>query len=175
MQVETPETSRGCDEMSDLGPTSVENIFEGEFNPPQVPVKHHDESPADSNWWAGSSNGNHLPAESESFGEPTDELVRVLDDPEPIVYELAPEADEEISELAPHVEDKPMQAQFMIPEPASNPFDASPVADEADRFKTVVSIELDEEMRAAVENYDPAPEVVEEPASAAMPSMCRST
>ncbi len=153
MQVETAETSQACDELPDPGPTSAENLFEGEFTPPKAP-----------GWWAGSSNDARS-AENRSFNEPTDELVRA-DDLEPIVYEFTKEANEEIYEAVPQEENEPIAAEFVIPEPSLNPFHNSPVAGEADHFKTVVSVELDEEMRAAVENYDPLVQAVaEEPST----------
>ena len=164
MHVETAETSQICDELSDPGPNCVENIFEGEFNPPRARVEQHDDSPVGSNWWAGPMNGNDVPAKSGSLSGLTDEFVRT-DEPEPKVYELAPDAYKEISEPASRVENEPMLAQVMIPEPASNPFDGSPTDVEADQFKTIVSIELDDEMRAAVENYDPVQPVVEQPST----------
>ncbi len=110
---------------------------------------------------------------------PADEQpVSPVEEPEEITYELASEAPnanveefpavalsetEVVAEVAgteefPMIEALPEpveEAAIFIP--TGNPFESSEFANEPDTFKTVLSVDLDPETLAAVQNYDPAP------------------
>ena len=166
MQVETAESTEVCDELSDPGPTSVENVFIGEFIPPHADgVDQQDHSSTASNWWPGSFNGDGISVAEEEDLDGAGEESAQFSEPESIVYELAPEDSEEVFDQEPRQENSGATEGDTIPAPCSDPFGEPRASEEADRFKTIVSIELDDEMRAAVENYEPAKLAFEEPVS----------
>ncbi len=160
IEVQTADAWDQGEEMCVPGPTSVENVFEGEFPAATSAFESPAPESVEADQWTGSENGNVVFTVQESTDvstEPTGSF-----DPEPIVYELAPETEEESCASDPQAEAMTDPVEWTIPEPTVNPFDGVSASDEADQFKTILSVDLDEEMRAAVENYDPEFPVAEE-------------
>jgi twitching motility two-component system response regulator PilG len=120
-------------------------------------------------------------AEEMSFhfdaAEQVDEQPASVQEFEEITYELAPEAPNADNEPAEYVNGSDTEQSFpqvdqmeeepaiyaapeiadvaAISAPTGNPFEAEEFRNEPDAYQTVISVDLDAELQAAVQNYDP--------------------